>query len=93
MDKEKGFKMIIITKVNLKPMQELKEMCGSAIEWEHKNLGRCWNEWRATVPVMGSIQETVDYVKGLENRPNGQGFDYVVLDDKIEFKVTRDSGD
>jgi len=84
---------MITTKVNLAPIQNFKELCGSAIEWEHRNLGRCLNEYRATVPIIGSIQETVDYVKSLNHRPNGQGFDYVVLDDKIEFKVTRDSSD
>jgi len=84
---------MITTKVNLAPIQNFKELCGSAIEWKQKNLGRCLNEYRATVPVIGSIQETVDYVKGLSHRPHGQGFDYVVLDDVIEFTVTCDSSD
>jgi hypothetical protein len=64
------------------------------IQWLTNNLGRCLNEYRATVPLRGSVQDTVDYIKGLKTRPQGQGFEHRLLDnDLMEFIVTCDSSD
>jgi len=87
---------MINTKVDLAAAERIKEELDSLnqIKWTEKNLGRCLNEYRAIVPIMGSIQETIDYVKGLKNRPQGQGFSYFVgLNMTIEFTVTCDSSD
>ena len=86
---------MITTVVDLDTMLQIKQELDAmnGIEWTKINLGRCLNEYRATVQVIGGIQETVDYVKGLSHRPYGQGFKYIVLDDVIEFIVTCDSSD
>jgi hypothetical protein len=82
------------SKVDLAAAERIKEFFGSMIQWEHYKPFKCVTVSKAIVVPTGTVEETVEYVRSLKNRPQGQGFEYRLLEnDLIEFTVTCDSSD